>query len=155
MSKKVWLYLLGLAVGCLVLLELALVFGNLVLSSSHLTWEKVELEVRDCEGGMTRIYLKTNQDVAVISESPEMTPEALYDKECTTRSDQPYFLYMNSTDTLFLVWFSTDPSYMPSLNTKANIKYIWAGDSRYETEDKYTAEGYTKFPSGRQSRDRL
>lgn len=134
MRKGKWLFFIAIPMFCF------------FLSCNRVLGERRIVSVRNDTGGYTIIYLKTNYDIAVISESPSMKVEALYNEKETAHSDQPYFLYKDIQDTLFIVWFSTNPTALAPLKTDACIYYIWGGDFRYETEDKYKNDGFEKFP---------
>lgn len=115
-------------------------------SCNNIMGEKVKITIKNSEGKELSLFFKTNNSVAVISESPSMSPDEFYNTK-NTHSDQPYFLYKNIEDTLYVVWFSIDSSGLQKLCTQANIIYIWEGDFRYEKTKQYIAKDFSFFPS--------
>lgn len=103
----------------------------------------VELKVKNSQGTYTPIYLKANADVATISESPDMKYIAL--QENTAINYERVFLYKNTDDTLYLVWWSRG-SVFPQIETEANIHFIYEPGINPELVQKYLSLGFTKFP---------
>lgn len=103
----------------------------------------VELKVKNSQGTYTPIYLKANADVATISESPDMKYIAL--QENTAINYERVFLYKNTNDTLYLVWWSRGSDF-PQIETEANIHFIYEPGINPELVQKYLSLGFTKFP---------
>lgn len=103
----------------------------------------VELKVKKSQGTYTPIYLKANADVATISESPDMKYIAL--QENTAINYEGVFLYKNTNDTLYLVWWSRGSDF-PQIETEANIHFIYEPGINPELVQKYLSLGFTKFP---------
>lgn len=103
----------------------------------------VELKVKNSQGTYTPIYLKANADVATISESPDMKYIAL--QENTAINYERVFLYKNTNDTLYLVWWSRGSDF-PQIDTEANIHFIYEPGINPELVQKYLSLGFTKFP---------
>lgn len=103
----------------------------------------VELKVKNSQGTYTPIYLKANADVATISESPDMKYIAL--QENTAINYERVFLYKNTDDTLYLVWWSRGSDF-PQIETEANIHFIYEPGINPELVQKYLSLGFTKFP---------
>ncbi len=103
----------------------------------------VELKVKNSQGTYTPIYLKANADVATISESPDMKYIAL--QENTAINYEGVFLYKNTDDTLYLVWWSRGLDF-PQIETEANIHFIYEPGINPELVQKYLSLGFTKFP---------
>ncbi len=103
----------------------------------------VELKVKNSQGTYTPIYLKANADVATISESPDMKYIAL--QENTAINYEGVFLYKNTDDTLYLVWWSRGSDF-PQIETEANIHFIYEPGINPELVQKYLSLGFTKFP---------
>lgn len=103
----------------------------------------VELKVKNSQGAYTPIYLKANADVATISESPDMKYIAL--QENTAINYERVFLYKNTDDTLYLVWWSRGSDF-PQIETEANIHFIYEPGINPELVQKYLSLGFTKFP---------
>ena len=103
----------------------------------------VELNVKNSQGEYTPIFLKTNGDVVTISESPDMKYIAL--QENSAINHEPVFLYKNTDDTLYIVWWSRG-SGSPQIETNANIHFIYEPCISPELVQKYLSLGFTKFP---------
>ena len=103
----------------------------------------VELKVKNSQGTYTPIFLKANADVLTISESPDMKYIAL--QENSAIQYEVIFLYKNTTDTLYLVWWSRG-SGSPQIKTDANIRFIYEPGINPETVQKYLSLGFKKFP---------
>lgn len=103
----------------------------------------VELNVKNSQGTYTPIFLKANGDVVSISESPDMKYIAL--QENSAINYEPVFLYKNTDDTLYLVWWSRG-SGSPQIETEANIHFIYEPGIDPELVQNYLSLGFTKFP---------
>ena len=57
---------------------------------------------------------------------------------------EPVFLYKNTDDTLYLVWWSSGSG--PQIETEANIHFIYEPGINPELVQKYLSLGFTKFP---------
>lgn len=104
---------------------------------------RVELNVKNSRGTYTPIFLKANADVVAISESPDMKYIAL--QENIAINYTRVFLYKNTDDTLYLVWWSRG-SGSPEIETEANIHFICEPGINPELVQKYLSLGFTKFP---------
>lgn len=104
---------------------------------------EIELNVKNTQGTYTPIYLKTNGDIVAISESPDMKYIAM--QENSAINYEPVFLYKNTDDTLYLVWWSRG-SCSPQIETEANIHFIYEPGINPELVQKYLSLGFTKFP---------
>lgn len=110
----------------------------------HLLGERiVELNVKNSHGAYTSIFLKSNDHVLTISENSNMKYIAL--QENCAISYNIIFLYKNTTDTLYFVWWSesSDP---PQFKTDANIQFIFEPNFGPEIVQKYYSLGFEKFP---------
>lgn len=110
----------------------------------HILGERmVELNVKNSQGSYTSIFLKANGDVVTLSENPDMEYIAL--QENSALNYTPVFLYKNTDDTLYLVWWNGGTS-SPKIKTNANIHFIYEPGINPELVQKYLSLGYTKFP---------
>lgn len=128
-----------------VLLLIATNLGGCTGKINHLLGERiVELNVKNSQESHTPIFLKGNGDVLTISESSDMKYIAL--QENSAISYDPIFVYKNTKDTLYIVWWSRNPSYSPQIETDANIRFIYEPGINPELVQKYLALGFIKFP---------
>lgn len=107
--------------------------------------ERVTLKVKGKDGEMTKVYLKANGDDAALSEMPDM--RGWYDDSLNAIPSVFFFLYKNTIDTLYLVWFDPYPQ-IPPLETNANIKFIYEPGCNPKLVDRYVSHGFTLFPKG-------
>ena len=104
---------------------------------------KVELNVKNSQGTYTPIFLKTNGEIVTISENPDMKYIGM--QENSAINYEPVFIYKNTDDTLYLVWWSSG-SGVPQIETEANIHFIYEPSINPELVQKYQSLGFTKFP---------
>lgn len=137
----------------LVIVEIV-VFGLVVASLEGCTrckkkinyWlgeREIELNVKDSQGEYTSIYLKTNGDIVAISENPDMKYIAM--QENSAINHEPVFIYKNTDDTLYIVWWSRGADF-PQIETEANIHFIYEPGINPELVQKYLSLGFSKFP---------
>lgn len=103
----------------------------------------VELKVKNSKGSYSSIFLKGNRDVLTISETPDMKYIALQENSAVQYG--PIFLYKNTKDTLYLVWWSRGSGY-PKFETDAIIQFIYEPDISPDLVQKYISLGFIKFP---------
>lgn len=104
----------------------------------------IELNVKNSQGEYTSIFLKSNGEVLTISTNSNMQYIALQNN-CAINYN-PIFLYKNTNDTLYLVWWSRDKSNRPQIKTDANILYIFEPGINPELVQDYLSKGFKKFP---------
>lgn len=104
---------------------------------------KIELNVKNSQGEYTPIYLKTNGDIVAISENPDMKYLAM--QENSAINHEPVFIYKNTDDTLYIVWWSRGAD-SPQIETEANIHFIYELGINPELVQKYLSLGFSKFP---------
>lgn len=105
--------------------------------------ERLALKVKDKDGGMSKIYLKANADYVALSEVPNM--RGWWDDSLTAIPDGLIFLYKNTIDTLYVVWFETNPP-KPPLETSVNIIFIYEPGYNPQLVASYISNGFKLFP---------
>ena len=141
--KRPFLLIIGIMVFSLIAINLEGCTRSKKKINYWLGERMVELNVKNSHGKYTPIFLKTNGDVVTISESPDMEYIAL--QENSAINYEPVFLYKNTDDTLYLVWWSRG-SCSPQIETEANIHFIYESGINPELVQKYLSLGFTKFP---------
>ncbi len=141
--KKVFLVIVGIMLISLVVANLEGCAKCKKKINYLLGDRRVELNVKNSHGTYTPIFLKANADVVVISESPDMKYIAL--QENSAINYEPVFLYKNTDDTLYLVWWSRG-SCSSQIETEANIHFIYEPGINPELVQKYLSLGFKKFP---------
>ena len=113
----------------------------LVHGMLHSGEEKLKLSVNNDKNN---VYLKSNGDIVTISESPNM--KLIGEQPNLFVSDQ-LILYKNTSDTLYIVWFTSIPP--PNTGKKMNdeIKYIHEEGYDSNLIGTYKLLGYKVFPS--------
>lgn len=128
---------------CVILIVVSL--SGCIGKINYLLGERiVELNVKNSQGSITPIYLKSNGDVLTISESSNM--KYIASQENSAISYELIFLYKSTTDTLYLVWWGNEQKDSPQIKTDANIKFIYEPYFHPEVVQKYLSLGFTKFP---------
>lgn len=139
MKKWSWLIMLiSLVVLCLGISYIV------VYKMIHSGEDMVRISVRAQNNTMCDIYLKSNGDMVVISESPDM--KLIGDQDNIFESDN-LILYNNTTDTLYIVCFASDPSEVHLKKTNVIIRYIFEYGYNPELIEEYRSKGYIIFPS--------
>ena len=110
----------------------------------HSGEQRIKLSTRATDGTLTDVYLKTNGDIVTISKSPKM--KLIGEQDNLFVSDN-MILYHNTTDTLYIVSFVSDPEKKHNSKHDVVIKYLFEFGYNPELIRKYESLGYRIFPT--------